>query len=348
MTVRRHALPWLLFAALLGGTGRLAAQRVTLAISAVVADSTSPAPVMTVTAFDIRPELGPYSVSLELSMEPQFRTPFFVKAADQGAGTTFHVDELLPERTVVYFRARLIDGRSNIVAEATDRHPVRSWLRLEAPAAGNPFNLGTRTPRFVWSSPAITVPPGLWVYDLTVINKQTQQADLFQPGLNDTSFAFAQPLESNTSYRWQVHARAQSGRPSDTVTVTREGSFVISSADQPSFTLLYQNFPNPFGRGERSDSTCFWFDLARDAKVKLTIYTVQLQEVRNIIPGRSMSGTLARGAYGRKNVDTGGCDERFTWDGRDDSGRLVPTGVYLVVFEGDGPRQYKKIVFKRP
>ena len=347
MTVPRHAPAWLVFAALLCGTGRLAAQRVTLAISAVVADSTSPAPQITVTGLDVRPEFGPYSVSLELSLEPRFITPFFVKVADQGSGT-FNVDSLLPERTVVFFRARLIDGQANIVATATDFHPVRSWLRLEAPAAGNPFNLGTRTPRFVWSSPPITANLGLWVYDLTVLNKQTGQADFFQSGLNDTSYVFLQSLESNTSYRWQVHARAQSGRASDQVTVMREGSFVISSADQPSFTLLYQNFPNPFGRGERSDSTCFWFDLAHDAKVKLTIYTVQLREVRNIIPGRSMSGSLVRGAYGRKNVDTGGCNPNFTWDGRDDSGRLVPTGVYIVVFEGDGPRQYKKIVFKGP
>jgi hypothetical protein len=347
MTVRRHATAWLLFAALLGGTGRLAAQaRVTIAISAVVADSTSPAPQMTVTGLGARPELGPYSVSLELSMDPQFRNVFFVKVADQ-ASATFNVDSLLPERTVVFFRARLIDGQSNIVAEATDHHPVRSWLRLVAPAGGNPFNLGTRTPRFVWSSPAITVPPGLWVYDLTVINKLSRQADFSQCCLNDTSFVFAQPLESNTSYLWQVHARAQSGRASDQVTVTTDGSFVISSFDQPSFTLLYQNFPNPFGRGERSDSTCFWIDLARDAKIKLTIYTVQLREVRKIIPGPSMGGALMRGAYGRKTLDAG-CDPHFTWDGRDDRGRLVPTGVYIVVFEGDGPAQYKKVIFKGP
>lgn len=347
MTVPRHAPAWLLFAALLCGTGRLAAQRVTIAISAIVADSTSPAPQMTVTGLEGRPELGPYSISLELAMDAQFRTVFFVKVADQ-ASATFNVDSLLPERTVVFFRARLIDGQSNIVAEATDRHPVRSWLRLEAPPAGNPFNLGTRTPRFVWSSPPITANLGLWVYDLTVINKLSGQADFSQAGLNDTSYVFPQPLDANSSYRWQVHARTQSGRPTDQVTVMREGSIVISSPDQPSFTLLYQNFPNPFGRGERSDSTCFWIDLAHDAKVRLTIYTVQLREVRNIIPGRSMSGSLLRGAHGRKSIDIGGCDPQFTWDGRDDSGRLVPTGVYIAVFEGDGPRQYKKIIFKGP
>jgi hypothetical protein len=339
---------WLLSAAILFGSGRLEAQSVTLAISALVGDSTSPAPEMTVTGVQNRPEFGPYSVSLELSLEQQFRTPFYVRDAVQ-QNATFRVDSLLPERTVVFFRARLTDAGGNIVAEATGRHPVRSWLRLEQPAAGNPANLNTRTPTFIWSSPAITVPPGLWVYDLTVINKQTSQREFFQPDLTDTSFVFPQPLESNTSYRWQVHARTQSGGPNDQVTVVREGSFVISSLTQPTFTLLYQSFPNPFGRGERSDSTCFWIDLAHDAKIRLTIYNIQLHEVRNVIPGPSNSGVLTRGAYGRKTVDPSvGCDPNFTWDGRDDRGQLVPTGVYIAVLEGDGPRQSKKIVFKRP
>lgn len=347
MRSRRRAQAWLLSAALLCGSARLEAQTVRLVISALTRDSTSPAPVMTVTGIQSRPELGPYSVSLELSLEPQFRTPFYVKDADRETAD-FRVDSLLPERATVFFRARLTDAFGAIVAEAKDSHPVRSWIRLEAPAAGNPANFATRTPRFVWSSPAITVPPGLWVYDLTVINKQTQQAEFFKPNLNDTSYVFPQPLESNTSYRWQVHARAQTGRPSDQVTVTREGSFVISSPDQPSFTLLYQGFPNPFGRGASSQSVCFWIDLAHDATIKLTIYNIQLREVRNVIPGPGMSGALTRGAYGRNTVDTGGCDQRFAWDGRDDRGRTVPTGVYIAVLEGDGPRQYKKVIFKGP
>ncbi|MEP6494187.1 MAG: hypothetical protein ABJF01_16000 [bacterium] len=334
-------------AGLLCGSSRSGAQTITLAISALAADSTSPAPVMTITARDNRPDLGPYTVSLELSLESQFRSPFYINvAADEFA--QFTVDSLLPERTMIFFRARLSDRFGTVVAQTPPtQHPVRSWLRLVAPAAGNPANLSTRSPRFVWSSPPITVPPGLWVWDLAVINKRTGQPDFSREGLNDTSFVFPQLLESNTAYRWQVHARAQGGRPGDQVSVMQEGSFVIASTDQPTFTLLYQNFPNPFGRGERSAVTCFWLDLAHHAKVKLTIYDIRLREVRNVIPSPQISGMLDSGAYGRQNVGTStGCAKGLEWDGRDDAGRFVPPGVYVAVFEGDGTRQSIKIVFK--
>jgi len=343
MRPKRRAAACLLAAAVLGGSNRLGAQSITLAISAITNDSTSPAPNMTVTAQDNRPDLGPYTVSLELSLESQFRSPFYINIAGEESAI-FHVDSLLPERSTVFFRARLADRFGTVVVQTTAQHPVRSWLRLISPAAGNPTNLITRSPRFVWNSPPIT---GLWVYDLTVINKRTGEHEFSQSDLNDTSYVFPQLLESQTAYRWQVHARVQSGRPGDQVTVTREGSFVIAPTDQPTFTLLYQNFPNPFGRGERSMVTCFWLDLAHEAKVKLTIYDIRLREVRNVIPSPNISGSLPLGAYGRQNVGTAsGCAKGLEWDGRDDAGRFVPPGVYVAVFQGDGTRQSVKIVFK--
>jgi hypothetical protein len=347
MTMKRRAAACLLSALLCGGT-QLGAQSVSLAISAIAADSTSPAPVMTVTGQENRPELGPYSVSLELSLESQFNRPFYINVAG-GESAIFTVDSLLPERTMVFFRARLTDNFGTVVAQTIVQHPVRSWVRLIAPAAGNPANLTTRSPKFVWSSPAITVPPGLWVYDLTVINKATGQPDFFKDGLNDTSFVFPKLLESNTSYRWRVHARAQSSRAArDQISVTSEGSFVIASTDQPTFTPLYQNFPNPFGRGERSAVTCFWIDLARDATLRLTIYDIRLREVRNVIPSPNITGKLPRGAYGRQIGGQTDCAKGLEWDGRDDAGRFVPPGVYVAVLQGDGPRQSIKIVFRGP
>src|SRR5206468_1009185 len=144
---------------------RVNAQTVTLAISAIIADSTSPAPVITVTGFPIRPEFGPYSLQLAIATEPQFRNPFYVRNAD-AAVATFTVDSLMPERTMVFFRARLLDTFGTVVAQATAQHPVRSWLRLVAPIRGPTTVVQTESPEFVWSSPPITLPPGLWEYDI--------------------------------------------------------------------------------------------------------------------------------------------------------------------------------------
>jgi hypothetical protein len=349
MKVGRRAAAFLMAVAVLGVSERMGAQSITLAISALNADSTSPAPVITLSGFPTRPEFGPYTLSLSLATEPLFVNPFFTKNAT-GDVATFNVDSLLPERTVVFFRARLIDAFGTTVAQATARHPVRSWLRLVSPIRGPTTVVGTQTPQFVWSSPAITVPPGLWEYDLSVINKRTGIADFFQPRLNDTSFTFSAPLEANTSYTWQVRARAANSIGAGEVRVSSPGTFIVAAPGAPVVTLFYLSFPNPFGRGTPSPRTCFWFDLARPSKVKITIYDIRQREVRRILPTGSDDATLAIGAYGRENIDTqSGCgDNRLSWDGHDDSGRIVPPGVYLAVFDGDGVRSSVKIVFKGP
>jgi hypothetical protein len=338
----------LMAAAVVGGTSQLRAQTVSLAISALTADSTSPAPVMTVTGFTTRPEFAPYTLSLAIGLDPQLRNPFFARSAP-GDVATFTLDSLMPERTIVYFRARLIDRFGTIVAEANAQHPVRSWLRLVSPLHGPTTVVDTENPRFVWSSPAITFPPGLWQYDLSVFNKRTGARALFQAGLSDTAFTFAEPLEANTSYNWQVQARAVNSTGNSSTTVSSPGTFIIASPNAPTVTLLYQNFPNPFGRGTRLPVTCFWFDLAHPSVVRLTIYDIRQRQVRHLLPGPFGDGVLPIGGYGRERdrVDpVTGCDPRLEWDGRDDNGRLVPEGVYLAVFEGDRTRGSIKIVFK--
>ena len=347
MRVGRRVAAFLIGVAALGGIREIGGQTLTLAISAIVADSTSPAPFMTVTGFPTAPELGPYTISLAIANEPSFRNPFFAKNAD-GNVATFNVDSLMPERVTVYFRARLIDAFGTVVAQTTAQHPVRSWLRLVSPIRGPTTVDTTQSPQFVWDSPPITFPPGLWRYDLSVFNTQTGNREFFQPNLSETSYTFTRPLEANTSYRWQVRARAENSIGSGEVIVSSPGTLIIASPGAPIVTLLYQNFPNPFGSGTRSMRTCFWFDLARPSKVKITIYDIRQREVRHILPVASGDATLPIGGYGRENIDTqSGCgDNKLSWDGRDDGGRFVPQGVYLAVFEGDGVRSSVKIVFK--
>lgn len=348
MTALRRAAACLGVAALasLGRAPRAGAQSVRLVLPELVADSTSPAPRMQITGTENQPELGPYSVSLELSLESQFRAPFaaFTTVSETA---TFTIDSLLPERKAIFFRVRLSDRFGNVVAEARDQHPVRSWLRLIP--EGQPTST---TPRFSWSSPVITTPPGQWVYDLTVFNTATRKAELVVQGITDTSYTFARPLESSTSYYWQVHARAQNGVPGDEITLTSlstdSPTFVIRPPGQPTVTLFYPNFPNPFGRGTRStERTCFWFDLANESTVTLTVYDITLREVRRIIPGKFGTGQkVPIGAYG--HVGDQQCLDELSWDGRDDAGHLVPSGVYLAIFKGDGVRTSVKMLYKGP
>jgi hypothetical protein len=336
MSLGRRVAALVVAAAALCCNQRIEAQSVTLAVSGLLADSAPPAPVITVTGLATRPEFGPYSISLALSLDAQFRSPFYARTAP-GETATFTLDSLMTEHSVVFFRARLIDQFGTVVAEATARHPIRSWVRLVAPLRG-PTTIvdSTRTPKFVWSSPPITL---LWNYQVSVFETKTGKlATSSRADLADTTFTPPAALEANTSYRWEVVARAVNSTGRGEVRVVSPGTFVISSDSAPKVTLFYQNFPNPFGRGMRSDKTSLWFDLARPARVRVTIYDIRQRMVRRIVPGLLTDETLAAGVYGR--------DGSLTWDGKDDAGRYVPPGVYVVLFEGDGTRTSIKVLFK--
>ena len=124
-----------------------------------------------------------------------------------------------------------------------------------------------------------------------------------------------------------------------------QGSFVI-----PPINLLYQNFPNPFP-SMASPVTCIWFDLAqRSDGVTLAVYDLRGRLVRTIIPSASVSSKLEAGYYGRtaNGPTAGGCDPRFTWDGRGSDGVTVPPGVYLIRLHADDAWLTKKIVFRGP
>lgn len=330
-----------------GGAWRsAAAQAIAITFAPIQHDSISPAPVISVSADQVPADVAPATMTIEASFEPEFRTPFFAQSA-QGMLAQFHLDSLLPKQTRVYFRARLIDHNGLIRAQVVDTTRVQSWLTLLRPN-GNLDVLFTREPEFDWNSPGITLPPGPWTYQLLIINRADPR-DTRSYGFQSTSGVPRTPLNACTSYRWGVTATATNGG-SAVDTVFAPGTFVIQTPDCPLATILYPNFPNPFGRGERSSSTCFWFDLAHHSTVKLTIYDLRLRLVKHLIPG-DLPAQLDSGVYGRQlitQVGTSGCDPRTSWDGRDDMGHSVPPGIYIAVFEADGVRSTDKIYYKGP
>jgi len=161
--------------------------------------------------------------------------------------------------------------------------------------------------------------------------------------LTDTVFTSFVDLESNTSYRWFVIARLSTG---DTTRVDSFASFVILNPNAPIATVLYQSFPSPFPNA-RVTSTCVWFDLAHQSSVRLDVLDLRGNFVATILPGNGFTSTLPPGRYGRVAIGSdSGCDQRLTWDGRDDRGRYVPPGVYLIRLIADGKQDTKKVLFK--
>lgn len=263
-----------------------------------------------------------------------------------GSEVTFTTVQLLPENREIFAEATVFDASGNTISSLIA--PIgRTGARLQLldPTGSTSVTLNTQQPRFSWRSATVSTPPGPWLYDLYITNVATQET-IVRRGIRDTVYNYPDTLQANTSYRWRVVARLANGSRADSVAVNSLSSFVISPANQPLTTLLYQNFPNPFP-APSSSTTCIWFDLRTAADVQLTIHDLRGNPVRRMIPSSQVSGMLTAGRYGRlREIDSSGCDPRFAWDGTADDGRVVPPGVYLVRFRADGYESMKKMLFR--
>ena len=98
---------------------------------------------------------------------------------------------------------------------------------------------------------------------------------------------------------------------------------------QPVTFELQQNLPNPF-RFSEVQATNITFALATQAQVRLRVYNLLGQLVRELVNAARPAG-------------------RYTlpWDGRDQRGGLVSSGVYFYVLDTPQQTQMKKLLFIR-
>lgn len=93
----------------------------------------------------------------------------------------------------------------------------------------------------------------------------------------------------------------------------------------PSVLALHSNYPNPF-----NPSTTINFSLPKTAPVKLVIYNIRGQKVKELL-NESLE-------YGNHNV---------VWNGRDDSNRPVASGVYFARLEQSGVTKISKMMLMK-
>jgi flagellar hook assembly protein FlgD len=90
----------------------------------------------------------------------------------------------------------------------------------------------------------------------------------------------------------------------------------------PTKYALHPNFPNPF-----NPSTTIKYDLKEAGKVSLKIYNVLGQEVRTLVSGAQTAGF--------KNI---------AWDGRNNAGQAVSSGIYVYRLETSGFVKSRKMM----
>jgi len=99
----------------------------------------------------------------------------------------------------------------------------------------------------------------------------------------------------------------------------------IDLSSLPRYYDIFQNYPNPF-----NPTTTIPYALIKGADVKLTVYNILGEEVRTLINRKIEPGVRT-----------------IVWDGRDDSGQLVGSGIYFYHFQAEGFAKTMKMVLMR-
>jgi len=115
------------------------------------------------------------------------------------------------------------------------------------------------------------------------------------------------------------------GNPADPMMFTKAPLRPGDKGYIPEVYSLSQNFPNPF-----NPTTKFAFGLPEDADVRIRIYNILGQEVKTLVHDHLPAGY------------------RFIlWNGQDNYGRNVTSGVYIAVMESRDFRQVRKMVLMK-
>ena len=341
MRLARAAVLWLLAALVLPSVA-LAQGEIRIELPP---DTPFPAaPQFYVRAINFDPSTAPHRIRVRMALDQGFGLVVY-DSTIAGDEPRFGTIKLLPENRDIYVEASVIDriGIAIGTARTLGGH-TGPRLRIISPVGTSGVTFRTRRPSFHWSSAAVSLPPGPWVYELSLTEVATQ-VTRSQLGIMDSVYTYPEDLDANTSYRWKVIARLPNGLPIDSAVAAGPSTFTIEPSDAVVKTLLYQNFPNPFPAAS-SFSTCFWFDLRIATHVELTVLDLRGRLVKTMIPG-VLPSQLPPGRYGRlRDLTSSGCDPTLAWDGTADNGRVVPSGVYLLRFRAEGEAEsMKKILF---
>jgi hypothetical protein len=176
-----------------------------------------------------------------------------------------------------------------------------------------------RTAEIVWAASAESKSDGYVIDRSTaggIFERRTQTA--LAPA---SSMRFVdEGLAAETEYSYRVLAVAAGIESS-----MGEVSVRTLPASSGSITMLLLSRPNPF-----SDRTEIGFALASPSYAKLSIYDVAGRHVRTLDQGFFQAG-----------------ERRLTWEGRNDHGESVTSGVYFLRLDSNGMQNISKIVLRR-
>jgi hypothetical protein len=154
-----------------------------------------------------------------------------------------------------------------------------------------------------------------WVVNNTVIKSGT-----------DTSYTVSFSDPHNTAKFITAVCTDPEGLADSTTWVFTITGIQSDKGVVPTAYALGQNYPNPF-----NPTTTIEFDLPKSSSVTLEVFNVSGARMRSLLKGES----IAAGSH------------TMMWDGRDASGRVVPSGVYMYrITAGDFTAWHKMTLLK--
>jgi hypothetical protein len=96
-------------------------------------------------------------------------------------------------------------------------------------------------------------------------------------------------------------------------------------SNTPVMYFLYQNYPNPF-----NPKTNIRFEIAKPQKLNLKIFNNQGRFVRSLLNNSMKTGR-----------------HELSWDGLDERGNPVSSGIYFYILQGAEFKQVRKMMLLR-
>jgi hypothetical protein len=105
---------------------------------------------------------------------------------------------------------------------------------------------------------------------------------------------------------------------------------VKNNPSQPAVFALHENFPNPFAASSFNSQTLLRYELPQRANVKLVIYNLRGERIRTLVDAPEAAGL-----------------KQISWNGANDAGEQVASGVYWYRLEADAFTATRKLMFIR-
>ena len=130
---------------------------------------------------------------------------------------------------------------------------------------------------------------------------------------------------SDSDFYYKVSAFDVHGNESSYSVLTPANITGVVSEKLPVSTVVTQNYPNPFNL-----TTTSIYQVSKITDVELMIFNQLGQKIRTLVDGRQPAGRY-----------------KVQWDGRDQSGTAVSSGVYIYRFKAGACIQSRKMILMR-